>query len=297
VTELNVTMVAFHGKTKPEALKELLREVLNTVTSSLPTSLSWSFRSYDFTQMHATVIGMEADVADGQLYGRWFQKNKHDSRLIDINCLHASFKNLVHPDKPLFTIRFGGFPEAYCKCKKQHPHACDDWPCASALDVLDVFHSCDRTSYQGSFYAFSPGPVMITGWPIEGPNELHTFPHSLYQFRQSVEQCGLADKYHYHHDHENGHWKDDDCFIRIGSFLGPLPPDQFCATENAVRAFLSNRKPVVIDMTVDDVSIVLYDNPSLEEQYVRERVPLATFLSDPCTLKEVYNTFLKQSGG
>jgi hypothetical protein len=295
--ELNVTMVAFHGTKKPEPLNKLLCDVLGALSSNLPSNLSWSFGTYSVNQMHATIIGMEADVVDRRLYSRWFQKNKRESREIDIDRLHEVLKGLVHSGEQLFTIRFGGFPESYCKCKDEHRSACHDWPCASAPAELGVFHSCDRSPYQGSFYAFAPGPIMITGWPIAGPGKLECFPHSLYKFRQSLEQAGLVDKYHYHQKHDNAHWKDDDCFIRVGTFRGPIPIEQLRATQQAMRTFLSSMKPVAVDVTVADVSIVLYADPSLEEQYVRKRVPLSEFLENPSCLKRLYDALLQQANG
>ena len=294
MSDLNVTMVAFHGQAKPQPLQKLLLDVLGAMSASVPASLSWWFRSYDFAQMHGTMIGMEVDVTDGRLDGHWLRANKGEVREIDIDGLHSSLKSLVRPGKPLFSVRFGGFSEAYCKCKDEHPDACTQWRCESVSQSADVFHSCDRTPYEGSFYAFAPGPAMITGWPTDGPDHLDTFPHSLYEFRCSLEQCGLADSYHYHQDHIRRHWKDDDCYIRIGTFVGPAPAEQFRATENAVRSFLSNRKPVVIDLTVNDVSFVLYDDPSLLSRHVKRQVRLKEFLKNPSSVKELYDIVLNR---
>ena len=282
--DLNVTMVAFHGNAKPKPLEKLLQDVLGAITANLPPSLTWAFKSYSFAQIHATIIGMEVDVVDGRFYSRWFRKNRGQEQLIDIDRLREKVKQDIR-DNRLFTIRFGGFPEAYCKCKDD-PQARETWSCASSPSG---FHSCDRSTYEGSFYAFSPGPLVITGWPVCGPRELETFPHRLYEFRQSVEEAGFLDKYH---SDEKPHWKDDDCFMRVGTFSGVLPYEQLRATEKAVRDYLSNRKPVAVDVTVDDVSILLYDDPSLEEGHVKQCVPLANFLEDPSAVKRLYGTLL-----
>ena len=69
--ELNVTMVAFYGEKKPEPLNRLLREVLGALSSNLPSRFSRLIHTYSIGQMHATIIGMEVDLVDGRLYGRW----------------------------------------------------------------------------------------------------------------------------------------------------------------------------------------------------------------------------------
>lgn len=297
MSELNVTMVAFYGTQKAEPLNRLLCDVVGTLRSSLASSLSRSFEAYSVNQMHATVIGMEANVVDGRFYGRWSQQNQGAMREIDIDRAHEVLRGLTESSGPLFTIRFGGFPESYCKCKDEHRSACYDWPCASAPAKLGVFHSCDRSPYEGSFYAFAPGPIMITGWPIDGPGKLESFPHSLYKFRQSLEQAGLVHKYHRHEKHDDAQWMDDDCFIRVGTFHGPVPVEHLRATKQAMRTFLSGMEPVTVDVTLGDVSIVLYADPSLQDRYVRRCVPLYEFLDNPSCLKRLYDALRKRSGG
>jgi hypothetical protein len=297
MSELNVTMVAFYGIKKPEPLNTLLCDVVGALSNSnLPSSSSASFDAYSVNQMHATLIGLEVDVVDDRLYGRWSRLNNGELREIDIDRTHEVLEGLTRSRDPLFTIRFGGFLESYCKCKTEHPSACNDWPCASAPAELNVFHSCDRSPYEGSFYAFAPGPVMITGWPVAGPGGLECFPHSLYKFRQSLEQAGFSDKYH-NQRHDNAHWRDDDCFIRVGTFRGPIPIEQLRATQQAMRTLLSRTRPVAVDVTVSDVSIVLYTDPSLGEQYVRRIIPLGEFLDNSSCLKRLYNAVRKKANG
>lgn len=283
--QVKATMIAFHGKPKPKPLEELLRYVLGMITSHLPSSLLWSFVSYTFYQMHGTIIGMEADIVDGRPCGHWLRKNKRESRPIDISCLHQKLNEKAARDNPLFTMCFGASPEGYCRCKDEHQRALGDWSCESAPDGEDFFHSCDRSPYERSFYAYSPGPVMITGWPI---NRTHTFPHSLYILRHDLEECGFADKYHFHEKHEHSHWKDDDFFMRVGTFLAPVPAEQLVATQKGVRDCLSRMKPVVFDVNVDDISIVLYKETSLGEQDILKRIELADFLKDPSTVAASY---------
>lgn len=294
--EPNLTMVAFHGTRKPEPLRSLLQDVLRVLGSKLPRELARSFEPYTMTQMHATLIGMEADLIEGRLYGRWFRKNRRESREISVDQLHSVITERIAAGRPLFTIRFGGFPECFCTCRTERREACGQWACATAPQELGVFHSCDRSPYEGSFYAAAPGPGMITGWPVAASDELHSFTHGLYELRQSLEQAGFADKYHYDSYHEHARWKNDDCFIRIGTFRDPIPLQTLRAVQQDMRIFFSNTKPVVLDIAPEDVSIIWYAHPSLEERHVIARIPLPVFVDDPSSLKRLYGAALDEKG-
>jgi hypothetical protein len=292
VNEFNITMVAFYGKNKPKELEELLFDIGGIVAANLPSSISQAFKSYSFPQIHATIIGMEVDVIHNQCYGHWFKENFKEDRIINIDRLQNILQEFVQRrGDNLFTIRFGGFPESHCQCKKKHPDVLHDWLCKSSQSEsgISIFHSCDRAPYEGSFYMYPPGPLIITGWPISSPDELENFPHNLYDLRKSLEEAGLSDKYHYPENHEFGHWKDDDCFIRIGTFSHPLRAEQRKAIEAAVRNYLSERKPITVDITVNDISIILYDDPSLDEKSIRGRVSLKKFLDRPEKVKQLYD--------
>ncbi len=285
MSDLNVTMVAFHGKEKPDDLQQLLGDIIGLLAANLPPSFAWAFKNYEFAQIHATVIGMEADVVNGRLFSRWFRRNKAQECAIEVDKLRQVLKNFIEGRRRLFSIRFGGFPEGYCTCKAdQQP--LDGWNCPS--NPL-TFHSCDRSAYEGSFYAFSPGPALITGWPVQGPADIETYPHCLYEFRRALEEAGLSDKFH---SNKNPHWRDDDFYIRVGTFTWPLRAGQLGAIQKIIRDYLSKRKPATIDVMVDDVSIILYDDPSLEEKHIRQQVPLADFLKDPSTVKRLYDVIL-----
>ena len=295
--EPNLTMVAFYGAQKPEPLSRLLRDVLSALSSTLPSRLSCSFERYTRAQMHATVIGMEADAIDGRLYGRWIRKNRQELLEVSVDHVHRVMSERVDAGRPLLTIRFGGFPECFCTCRTDHRDATGHWLCASAPRELGLFHSCDRTPYEGSFYALAPGPIMITGWPVARCDEPDSFTHGLYEFRRSLEQAGLADKYHQDARHSNAHWKNDDCFIRIGTFREPIPIAELREIQQAMRVFFSSMKPVLVEIAPADVSIMWYANPLLEERHVIARIPLPQFLDDPSCVKRLYSAALEQSSG
>jgi len=293
----DLTMIAFHGKRKPGTLRNLLSDVLGVVSANLPAGAARSFARYDFTQVHATIMGMEVDVQDGQCFGRWFRENRKKKVPIHVGRLHDTAQQMVRErGDRLFTIRFGGFREIHCTCASDHHVALGEWACASGSGTSEEFHSCDRTGYDGSFYT-TTGPVMVTGWPVNGPDEVDAFPHSLHAFRQSLEHAGFSDKYHYGRDHRNAHWRDDDCFIKIGTFVSPPGEEERSAIDAAVRDYLSSRKPVTVDIAADDVAIMLYDDPSLSAGHVLDRVTLRQFLDDPRTVETMLGRVVKQRAG
>jgi hypothetical protein len=97
----NVTMIAFHGKTKPTQLQELLTGVLNSIKANLSASAAKAFTAYDFKQMHATILEMEADIVDGRIISRWWKKNGNEERDIDIERLHEVVKGIVDNNRLL----------------------------------------------------------------------------------------------------------------------------------------------------------------------------------------------------
>jgi len=285
--ELNVTMVAFHGTEKPSDLQTALDEVFQEIDHNLQPDQLHAFTPYSHRQIHATLVGMEVDVVNGRLVNRWFNRNRAgQERQIDTKRLREIVASFIH-NNCLFTVRLGGFPEAYCQCQSW-PQAQEGWECVSSPAE---FHSCDRTTYEGSYYAFSPGPAMLTGWPISEFQHAQVFPHSLYEFRKAAEEAGFLDKYH---SDDKPHWRDDDFFIRIGTFASGLSPNQLGSIEDSVRRRLAGNRPVTIDVNVGDVSIVLYESPSLDEEYVRARVPLAEFLKDHTSVDELYGQVVQR---
>lgn len=281
IPEINVTMVAFHQREKPKPLKKLVGEVVETINSNLRSTSGTALDEYSISQIHATIVGMEADMQFGRLFSRWFRKNNNgELRTIDAKRFQEIVKTFIQ-DGELFTIRFGGFRPAHCTCDPD-ASAVDSWRCRSS-DA--EFHSCDRSPYEGSFYGFSPGPAILTGWPVRSARDGETFTHRLYEFRRAVEEAGFLDK---HHGMIKSHWKNDDFFLRLGTLPSNIPNESLRLMKNAVRKCLSERESVTIDVTVDDVTIVLYDDTSLAETHVKASVPLASFLDDHARIEGLY---------
>ncbi len=115
----------------------------------------------------------------------------------------------------------------------------------------------------------------------------------LYELRRCAEDAGFLDKYH---GDDKPHWKDDDFFLRLGTFADNLSNNQLHSIESSIRDYLAGRQPVAVEVGVRDISILLYDSPSLEEEHVRGRVPLAAFLRDHSSVSRLYRQLVEQCG-
>jgi len=281
MSQSNITMVAFHGAQKPQSLTVLLRGVFRELANAVGPSYSDAFEPFKESQIHATLIGMEADVVGLQFYGHWFHENRSGARrAVDVHRFLSILRRVARR-VPIFAIRFGGFRKAHCTCLGK---SVEGWACPTSGSE---FHSCDRSAYEASFYAYAPGPAVLTGWPIGAADALSEFPHSLYDFRLAAESAGFLDKYH---TDEAPHWMDDDCFIKLGSFKSSL--GNLSNVEHSIREYLCTLKPVTVDIRAEDVSVLLYKDPSLKEEAIVDRVALSEAIADERRIIQLYHQLL-----
>lgn len=280
MSQPNVTMVAFHGSTKPPSIEKLLQDVFKEI-EKLP--LSKLFQPFDLYQIHATIIGMEALVVGSQFYNLWFWKNnRRTKRRIDIHRL-LKIVGRIAKRTPLFTIRFGGFRKAYCTCLGQ---SLESWHCTTSNAE---FHRYGHSPYEGSFYIDQSDAVMITGWPVQSPKAPTAFPHVLYDFRFAAESAGFLDKYHFD---QKPHWKDDDCYIKLGKLEKGFSQKEINVFEDRIRQYLHDRGPMTVDIKVEDVSFVLYRGPDLKRGDIIDSVSLTDALNGPIRVVELYQELL-----
>lgn len=279
-----VTMVAFHGCSnpgKPEGRRKL-RQLVKKVQDEVSQQLGWPMRRRFLPsgpyQVHATLIGMEAEVVGGRLMSHWFFQNRRELRPINVRQL-LRLAARVTKRKPVFRIRFGGFRKAICTCVGK---SAEGWDCATS-DA--EFHSCDRAPWEGSFYGYPGGPVLITGWPAAHQDDVDDFRHLLYDFRLAAERAGFLDKYHSNAD---PHWMDDDWYVKIGSFRETLSIRKIRKVEAGVREFLRRMGPTVVPVREDDISIVRYTDPSLARINKGDCVPLRVGINDPAKVEALY---------
>ena len=104
----NVTMVAFHGMEKPEALRSLIADITEEIHRQLGPLSKVAFTKYLSPQIHATIIGMEVDREDGVLINRWFKRNRGGLRRpIATRVLQEVVRSFVH-DGHLFNQHIVG---------------------------------------------------------------------------------------------------------------------------------------------------------------------------------------------
>lgn len=286
----NVSMVALHGTRKSVQLTQLIEDVLHAITADLSAQAAAGVHRYAVGQMHATLLGMEVDVIDGHVVNRWWRKHRGEQVSPDVLKLRDLVQMSIIDDH-LFHVRFGGFPESYCRCRHRCPEALERWACPTGASG---FHGLGGSTYENSFHAAAPGGVVIGGWSVRDAEAGRPFDHRLYEFRRAAETAGFL---HKRHDGTRPFLRDDNCFIRLGTLCSPLGGGRLEAVRTAVRRDLSRRRPVFVRIAVDDVQILLYDDPSMDEAHILQKVALADFLRDPSSVLGFYEMILRRAAG
>ena len=285
----NIAMIALRGNKKRFAtfqrlINRIQHKIYQTIKDlKMPQD---SFVPYKIEQIHATIIGMEVIKIAGELYNANFLNNDGRLRKIEANRLLTLMDTIQKTKDPnaFLTIRFGGFRKTYCRCEG---FDLLDWNCPTGSSE---FHAFNRTAYEGSFYAFSGGPVMLTGWPVDSAEKKSTFNRDLFGVRRAAGGFGFLDKYHLQ---VKPHWKDDDFFVRLGSFRpvdDPLKPSLISLIER-VRDFLCLEGPVIVDIPVEAISIVYYEDPSLDRIKngdPKNEIPLRNAIDNPGLVDDLY---------
>jgi hypothetical protein len=288
---MNITMAAFHGRKKPLPLENLIRMIRDRLDFLLTgSSIKDYFIPSDTYRIHVTIIGMESDFIHGSFYGHWFRENQKKKVKVNIQLFTEILRDVLksgkpgsrQKDNPLFTIRFGGFRKAYCTCADD---AFQGWECPTGSGE---FHSCGRSPFEGSFYAYAPGPVVMTGWPVSPLGTRNGFPHSLSLFRRRFEKAGFLDKYH---SDAHPQWMNDDCHLKLGLLSKEI--ETLPAIIDEMRNFFSAIEPVFIDIFPRDIDIILYHDTSLAEESVIQKLPLTGAVEDPDSLYRLWE-FLGQ---
>lgn len=226
VAELDLTLVCHYGE-KPAPLATLLQDLVKLLTERWGTA----FEPYSFGQMHATLIGLETDVADGARVNRWFWRHRGERRAPNAERLVELLETT--PRLP-FRVRFGGF---------QTDH---DYP----------FTSRSQHAYQRMFQC-SGDQVVLMGWPEANG----AFPQTVADLRHDIESANCLHKYHVHPLHD----ADNDLFL----VLGRLEPSRPLATDvdsvEAEARELMARNPTWVEIDRDALTLVAYADARLPE--------------------------------
>lgn len=224
MSPLELTLVVHYGA-KPAPLAGLLGSLVGLIDQR------WgkAFEPYSLGQMHATLIGLEAERVDGVRVNRWFWTHRGQRRVADPERIAALVQA---PGRLPFRVQFGGFRAdgAYpFTSRGQHPH--------------------ERT------FQLQDSQVVLMGWPEHDGG----FPRTLAELRHGFEAANLLHKYHAAPQDD-----DNDLFLVLGHLdrtrLGADP--EVGAAE--VREYLA-LNPTWVDVDRDALQLVAYSDPRLPE--------------------------------
>ena len=130
----NVTMVVYYGRPKPQALTDLIDEIVRVLRSRL----GGLFTPYRLAALHSTWIGLEGVRMNGQLYNVNAAANGKGEKVMDFDGFARSVREL----SPL-TLRYGGFgPDCGCGAEERRT--------TSAIEARRFTVAADRRTRERS---------------------------------------------------------------------------------------------------------------------------------------------------
>jgi hypothetical protein len=255
--ERKLTLVALFRKRPPE-LQSLIDACIDDVVDCCGTA----FVPYLPEQIHATVIGLESVVENGVRRHRNLTDDDGACGPLDLDGFAADLVRTMGR----IDIRFGGF-------------AADATP----------FASRGRRPFERGFsIQGTPGTAVLMGWP-EQPGSPVRFPEALDALRRRARRFGIAHAYHLAPGS-----RDNDLYMRLGLFQGPVPEPMLRDAEARVRTRLARTPPVRVAVTPAHLHIVAYDDPTLPPATTTS-LPLATADLSPPGIA-VFRQDAKESG-
>lgn len=231
------TLVAFYGS-KPTDLAELIQSCQEYIFQFKKLR----FQPYQLSQVHATVIGLER--LPGPLpYNRNFFKHRRVLRKMNPSGLCAYLQRTEH--WPL-DIQIGGFQD------RNYP-----------------FCSRGQRPYLRSFSIQGNAAVLI-GWPVQplpfgAPQsrlfvERDRYPDSLNELRSSAQVYNVLHAYH-----ASAGDTDNDLYLRLGLIDNARQLDVAtrAALQHGLRAYLSEREPVISTLGLNELNVVCYQHDTL----------------------------------
>jgi len=234
-----VTLVALYGQKGPE-----FATFLAQCQTAVADTLGSAFTAYDIDQVHATIVGLERQSGSRQDNNN-FAKLRNRSVAMELE----GFLAYVRGCGPFpLEVQLGGF-------------SARDYP----------FTSRQQRPYERSF-SIQGDKVVVVGWPIRGEpllippptpealiQESHNYPSTLDQLRHAVQRFGILHGYHRELTDV-----DNDLFFRIG-LIDPksVPPDSIRSVEQRVRKQLSEKRPLILEVTLEQVLLAAYVEPTL----------------------------------
>jgi hypothetical protein len=174
---MELTIVSHYGG-KSDNLTSLIKMIQDKLSENLLSS----FRPYEISQVHGTIIGLEVTETTNGFVSKWYLENKKKEKPIDFERLIAFLKDDIRN----IVIKIGGYQlhkEYGFQSRNQHPYN-------------RVF------SFQGEI-------AVAMGWPIINIED-DTYTDSLYQLRKDFEKINFCHKWH------KDEYKDNDFFFVLG---------------------------------------------------------------------------------
>lgn len=242
-----VTLIALYGQ-KPTELTELVGEFQD----ELQTELGDKFHRYELQQVHATIIGLER-VGGSAMLNLNFAQKRNQEKTMDFEGL-LNFMRTGAGGRLPFQAQIGGFENR-------------DYP----------FVSRDERPYDRSFSIQGDNAVLM-GWPVRGkpiatedrlaagdPRTVHLiresriYPATLDEIRRALQTFNTLHAYH-----REITAVDNDFYFRIGLVdISSLEPSAQKEIEHAMRAKLSARQPVILDVTLSIIQVASYEHETL----------------------------------
>jgi hypothetical protein len=236
-----VTCVAFFHERRPRVVDDLIDRLQDSLRCRLSQWLEWDWiRLAPASQVHATLIGMEASLEHGGLVNTNGRRSRPGAELrpMDLDGFVESIRLMEWPIR----LRFGGFSPADANPYDQRP------------------------PFERSFTIRQDGLMVAIGWPVA-----HSIIRpALLDFRKDAERFHIIHKYH-----AKASDRDNDAFLVLGTvtslpWAGPGQPregyDRFLAAlagaQEEVRETLRTT-PMEFEMGPEHCCFVRYHTADL----------------------------------
>jgi len=224
-----VTLVMLYGP-KPDGLSHLITGCQKQIVEIFGDR----FEPYDMHQVHATLVSLR-QVPGSAGANLNFERYRGKQAIMDFSGLLNFFRFGGHFP---FQVQIGGFE------KRDYP-----------------FTSQGQTPHERSFSLLGNeiAIALMAGWPVrKRPNGVEEkYPLLLDEMRRSFQKFNILHKYH-----AGVTDLDNDFYFRLGSIC---QPDSFLRerVESTVKRFLSEVKPVIIEINASDVYLASFQNETL----------------------------------
>ncbi len=252
------TIAAFYGQ-KPSAFVAFLNDIRRIIANA---PIGSSFRPYTDAQVHTTLMGLERRITSTGIYNlNLYQSTREERRMQIAGCV-----SLIETWIQEIKIRFGGFDQA------------DDrflsWNQRPYLRTFGIHKSTDK--------------VVLNGWPVVEKDGEHQISDGIWQLRSQLCQ-------RHHMQHKYHRFQDNDVFMVLGDFPDPYPISSRASQrfiddreiiERHVQTFLSRSSPYYLDLTLDDIRLIRYRDPSLPPDQTHSW-PVEILRSSPTFVREL----------